>query len=240
MALAQEGADIAANDLKLTPAFESLAEEIRALGRRVVLCPADVSDQAAVEDAVARAAETLGHVDLLVTSAVYSDREAFHTAKMEGFRRTIDVSMWGAFYALRAVTNQMLRQGQGGAVVVVSSPHAVTPYPTCMAYNMAKAALDMMARTAAIELIKDRIRVNVIYPGWTNTPGERKFFSEQNLQQGAAALPAGRMAQPEEIARGILFLLDPASEYIIGTTMWLDGGSHLPWWSRRGTGDSGL
>jgi glucose 1-dehydrogenase len=237
LALAQDGADVAVNDLKITPAFESLAEEIRALGRRVVLCPADVSDQAAVEAAVAHAVANLGRLDLLVTAAVYSDREPFNTANMVGFRRTVDVSMWGAFHALRAAANQMVQQGQGGGVVIVSSPHAVTPYPTCMAYNMAKAALDMMARTAALELIKDRIRVNVIYPGWTDTPGERKFFSEDTLHKAATSLPVGRLARPEEIARGIVFLLDPASEYITGSTLWVDGGSHLPWWSRRGTGD---
>ncbi len=237
LALAQEGADVALNDLKLSPALESLAEEIRSLGRRALLCPADVSEQAAVEAAVARTTTDLGRLDLLVTSAVYSDRELFHSANMAGFRRTIEVSMWGAFYALRAATNQMLRQGEGGGVVIVSSPHAVTPYPSCMAYNMAKAALDMMARTAALELIKQRIRVNLIYPGWTDTPGERKFFSEQTLQQAGNTLPLGRLARPDEIARGIVFLLDPASEYITGSTLWVDGGSHLPWWSRRGTGE---
>jgi glucose 1-dehydrogenase len=237
LALAQEGADVALNDLKVTPAFEAVAQEIRALGRRALLCPADVSDQAAVEAAVARTAADLGRLDLLVTSAVYSDRELFHTANMAGFRRTIDVSMWGAFHALRAATNQMLGQGHGGAVVIVSSPHAVTPYPSCMAYNMAKAALDMMARTAALELVKDHIRVNLIYPGWTDTPGERKFFSEDTLQKAGNLLPIGRLARPEEIARAIVFLLDPASEYILGSTLWVDGGSHLPWWSRRGTGE---
>jgi glucose 1-dehydrogenase len=237
LALAREGADVALNDLKATAAFDSLVEEVRSLGRRALPCLADVSDQAAVEALVARTAADLGRLDMLVTSAVYSDRELFHSASMAGFRRTIEVSMWGAFYALRASTNQMLRQGDGGSIVVVSSPHAITPYPSCMAYNMAKAALDMMARTAALELAKQGIRVNLVYPGWTDTPGERKFFSEQALQQGGGTLPLGRLARPDEIARGIVFLLDPDSEYVTGSTLWVDGGSHLPWWSRRGTGD---
>jgi glucose 1-dehydrogenase len=106
-----------------------------------------------------------------------------------------------------------------------------------MAYNMAKAAEDQMARTAALELVRHRIRVNIVYPGWTDTPGERKFFTEEVLKAAAAALPPGRLARPEEIARGILFLLDPASEYINGTTLVIDGGASLPWWSKRGTGE---
>ena len=105
-----------------------------------------------------------------------------------------------------------------------------------MAYNMAKAAIDQMARTAAVELFRHRIRVNIVHPGWTDTPGERKFFSEDVLQHAAAELPLGRLAQPEEIARGVVFLVDPASGYITGSTLSIDGGSQLPWWSKRGTG----
>ncbi len=137
---------------------------------------------------VERVAAELGRLDVLVTAAAYSDREFFHKADMAGFRKTIDVTLWGAFYCLRAAVNQMLRQGGGGAVVVVSSPHAQVAIPSCMAYNMAKAALDQMARTAAVELFKHRIRVNILYPGWTDTPGERKYFTEEILDR------AGRIA----------------------------------------------
>jgi glucose 1-dehydrogenase len=237
LALAQAGADVAINYLTYPEAAEQLAEQIRSLGRRALLCRVDVADQPAVEAMVARLVAELGRLDILVTSAVYSDRELFHQADMAGFRRTIDVSMWGAFHALRAAANQMLRQGQGGAVVVVGSPHAHVALPSCMAYNMAKAAVDQMARTAAIELVRHKIRVNLVHPGWTDTPGERKFFSEEVLQRAGAALPSGRLARPEEIARGILFLVDPESEYIVGSTLTIDGGSQLPWWSRRGTGE---
>ena len=197
----------------------------------------DLVDQAAVENMVSDAVNKLGKIDTLVSSAVFSDREMFHVADMKGFHKTIDVTMWGAFHALRACTNQMLKKGNGGNVVIVSSPHAVVPYPSCMAYNMAKAGLDMMAKTAAIELIKHNIRVNIVYPGWTDTPGERKFFAEDTLQKAGSFLPMGRLAQPEEIARGIVFLSDPDSAYITGSLLTIDGGGMLPWWSKRGTGD---
>jgi glucose 1-dehydrogenase len=237
LALAQEGADVAINYLTFPEAATELAGEVRALGRKALLLPVDVSDQSAVEAMVARAVTELGRLDVLVTNAVYSDRELFHKADMAGFRRTIDVSMWGAFYCLRAVANQLIRQQQGGNVVVVSSGQAQKAIPSCMAYNMAKAALDQMARTAALELISHRIRVNILYPGWTDTPGERKFFTEDVLSRAGAALPLGRLARPEEIARGVIFLVDPASEYVTGSTLVIDGGVSLPWWSKRGTGE---
>ena len=94
-----------------------------------------------------------------------------------------------------------------------------------------------MARTAALELAPHRIRVNIVYPGWTDTPGERKYFTEDVLQRAGTLLPWGRLAEPEEVARGIVFLLEPASDYITGATLSIDGGAHLPWWSKRGTGE---
>jgi glucose 1-dehydrogenase len=237
LALAQEGADVALDYFTYGEAAEQLAGQIRDLGRRALLFPVDVSNQDAVEAMVDQLARELGRLDILVSSAVYSDRELFHIAKMEGFRRTIDVTMWGAFHVLRASARLMIRQGQGGNAVLVSSAQAHVAHPSCMAYNMAKAAVDQMARTAALELAPHRIRVNILYPGWTDTPGERKFFTEDVMRQASTALPCGRMARPEEIARGVLFLVDPASEYITGSTLAIDGGSQLPWWSRRGTGD---
>ena len=168
---------------------------------------------------------------------MFSEREPFTTANMNGFRKTIDVSMWGAFYCLRAATNRMLAQGEGGAAVIVSSPHGQIAFPNCMAYNMAKAALDMMMKTAATELLPHRIRVNAVYPGWTDTPGERKFLSDDGIRKAAADLPLGRLASPEEVADAVLFLAGPQSRYATGTILHLDGGIFLPWWSKRGTGE---
>jgi glucose 1-dehydrogenase len=93
-----------------------------------------------------------------------------------------------------------------------------------------------MARTAALELASHKIRVNILYPGWTDTPGERKYFTDDAMHSASSLFPAGRLARPDEIARGVLFLVDPESEYITGSTLRIDGGSHLPWWSKRGQG----
>lgn len=237
LALAEAGADVAINYLTYPEWAEHAAVRVRALGRRALLFPVDVADQSAVEDMVAQAAKELGGLDIFVANAFYNDEAHFHLADMEGFRRTIDVTMWGAFYGVRAAAQQMIRQGRGGNLIVVSSPHAHEAMPTSMAYNMAKAAVDQMARTAAVELLQHRIRVNIIHPGWTETPGERKYFSEEVLEKTAKTLPWGRLARPEEIARGILFLVDPASEYVTGSTLTIDGGIQLPWWSKRGAGE---
>ena len=196
IALAEAGADVALNDLTPSPRLDALMQRLESLGRRASPFLADISDQAAVQAMVDRTAERFGRLDILVSTAVYSDREPFTTADMPGFRKTMDVSLWGSFYALRASANQMIKQGQGGAIVIVSSPHAHVAFPNCMAYNMAKAAQDQMARTACIELFPHKIRVNLVHPGWTDTPGERKYFSEEDLKRVGPSLPAGRLAQP--------------------------------------------
>jgi glucose 1-dehydrogenase len=180
-------------------------------------------------------------LDIAVSNAAYSDREPFHEADMAGFRRTIDVTMWGAFYLLRYATRQMLAQPPKenqarGSIVVVSSPHAYVAVPRSMAYNMAKAAIDHMARTAAIELAEHRIRVNVLTPGWIDTPGERKFASDETISGAGAKLPWKRLGTPEEIGRGVVFLCDPQSDYITGSSLLIDGGITLPWWANRGSG----
>ncbi|HKB37160.1 MAG TPA: SDR family oxidoreductase [Gemmataceae bacterium] len=234
--LAEAGADVALNYLTMPEGAETAAAEIQKFGRKALLYRVDISDQPAVEQMVSDAVAKLGRMDVFVSSAVFSERESFLTADMAGFRKTIDVSMWGAYYGLRATCNQMAKQGQGGSVVIVSSPHAEIAFPNCMAYNMAKAALDQMMRTAAVELLSHKIRVNCVYPGWTDTPGERKFFSEETLKKAATGLPWGRLATSDEIARAVLFLAEPGSDYITGTVLHIDGGLFLPWWSKRGSG----
>lgn len=239
VALAQAGAAVAVNDVSAEGA-QVVAAEIKAAGLRAIATPGDVADLAAVESWIEAAVEEFGRLDIAVSNAAYSDREPFHEANLDGFRRTIDVTMWGAFNVLRAATRQMLAQPQSlptqrGSIVIVGSPHAVQPIPNAMAYNMAKAAIDQMARTAAIELVQQRIRVNILHPGWTDTPGERKFASDGELAQTGRMLPWGRLARAEEIARGVVFLCDPASEYVTGSTLLIDGGLSLPWWATGGS-----
>jgi glucose 1-dehydrogenase len=233
-ALAAAGARVAVNDLDPRSAAEAVAG-IGAAGGRALSLPGDVSSLETVEGLVAATVREFGRIDVAVANAYYSAREPFWEADMERFRRTIDVTMWGAFHTLRAAARQMIAQGHGGSVVVIGSPHAVVAVPLAMAYNMAKAAVDHMARTAAIELVGHRVRVNVIHPGWIDTPGEREHASEEEIRQAGAKLPWKRLGRPEEVARGVVFLCDPASDYVTGSTLSIDGGITLPWWSHRGS-----
>jgi len=235
--LARQGANVAINFRSHRDKAEAVKAEIEKLGRKALLLQADVSEQKAVEEMVAETVRTFGSLNHFVSNAVYSDRQLMVEADMAGFRRTIDVSMWGAFYGLRASAQQMVRQGKGGSIAIVSSPHAVIAIPTSMAYNMAKAAIDHMARTAAIELVSHKIRVNIVHPGWIDTPGERKFFSEEQLEVGGQRLPWGRLGTPEEIGRGIAFILSDDCDYMTGSTFSMEGGVSLPWWSNRGSGE---
>jgi glucose 1-dehydrogenase len=214
---------------------EEVAKLVREAGGRAIAVQADVADQEAVEQMVKRTVAEFGHLDIAVSNAAYSDRELFFQADMKGFRRTVDVTMWGAFYLMRAAAQQMIKQGSGGAICIVSSPHAFIPAPRAMAYNMSKAAIEHMARTAAIEVAEHRIRINCIQPGWTDTPGELKFASRETLDTAGAKIPLGRLGTPEEMADGILFLCNPKNTYITGAALLVDGGISLPWWANRGS-----
>jgi glucose 1-dehydrogenase len=232
--LAQAGADVAINYRSHPEEAKAVAEEVRRAGRKALLLEADVSDVAAVERMVEHTAAEFGRLDIAVSNAAYSDREPFYSADLDGFRRTVDVTLWGAFHLLRCATRRMIDQGRGGSIVMVSSPHAYIPVPLSMAYNLSKAAVDQMGRTAAIELVDFRIRVNTIHPGWIDTPGERKFASEEQIAKAGVKLPWKRLGRPDEIARGVVFLCDPASDYITGTELLIDGGNTLPWWASGG------
>lgn len=235
--MGRAGANVAINYYSHADEAEAVAEEIRGFGGKAITLQGDVSNQQRVEEMVAETASAFGSVDLFVSNAVYSDRQLMLEADLDGFRRTIDVGMWGAFYGMRAAAIQMVKQGHGGSIVIISSPHAVIPIPTAMAYNMAKAAIDHMARTAAIELAPHRIRVNIVHPGWIDTPGERKFFTEEQLAAGGAKLPWKRLGRPDEIGKSVTFILSDDAEYMTGGTVTVDGGVSLPWWSSRSDGN---
>lgn len=236
LALAQAGADIVVNFFGDADEAEETANQVRALGQRVMVHQADVSRLDQVEEMVARVVNEWGGIDGLISNAAFSDREPMLEADMDGFRRTIDVCMWGAMHSLLAVSRQLVQQGTGGSIIIMSSPHADIPFPGTMAYNMAKAAIDQMARTAAMELVRHRIRINLIHPGWIDTPGERKFFTEDQLQAGGAALPWQRLGTSEEIGRLAAFMMSEDCDYMTGSTVLMDGGITLPWWSKRSEG----
>src|SRR5262245_38580379 len=239
LAFGRAGATVAVNYRSHRDQADQVVAEIRAAGAQATALQADVADQSAVERLIDQTVAEFGRLDIAVSNAAYSDRELFYKADMAGFRRTVDVTMWGAFYLMRAASQQMIRQGGGGAICIVSSPHAFIPAPRAMAYNMSKAAIEHMARTAAIEVAEFNIRINLIQPGWTDTPGELKFATRETLDSAGAKIPLGRLGTAEEMADGILFLCDPQNTYITGASLLIDGGISLPWWANRGSAAPG-
>src|ERR1700722_17168364 len=118
--LAKQGANVGINFRSHPEEAEEVAKEVRAAGAKAVLLQGDVADLKAVEGMGAKTASDLGSVDFFVSNAAYSDRQLMLEADMTGFRRTIDVTMWGAFHGVRASAQQMVKQGRGGSIVVVS------------------------------------------------------------------------------------------------------------------------
>ena len=234
IAMGRAGASVVVNYRSHEDEAQQVVDVIRESGAEAIKVQADVAEQSAVEQLVESAVAEFGRLDIAVSNAAYSERELYYEADMEGFRRTVDVTMWGAFYLMRAASQQMIKQGEGGQITLVSSPHAFIPAPRAMAYNMSKAAIDHMARTASIELAPHRIRVNIVHPGWIDTPNEHRKFSEESLVAGAHAIPWKRLGRPEEIAGIVQFLVGDNVSYMSGACIRADGAMqpalalHLP------------
>lgn len=229
ISLAEAGAEVTINYRSHPEQAAEVVAACQAHGVKAHAIAADMGVATEVERLVDDANEAMGGLDIVVSNAAFSDRHTMLASDLDEFRKTIDVSMWGAFYLVRRGAQIMVDAAAGGNIVVISSPHAHIPMPGAMAYNMAKAANDQMAKTAAVELASHRVRVNLIHPGWIDTPGERKFFSEETLATQAAKLPWNRLGRPDEVGRGVVFLCDPGSEYMTGSTLTIDGGIQLPW-----------
>ena len=104
-------------------------------------------------------------------------------------------------------------------------------------YITTKSAVIMMAEQLALDLAKYKIRVNALCPGWIDTPGERKFFTEEQIEAGGKQLPFGRLGQPNEVAKAIAYVLSDDAAYMTGSTLSIDGGVSQPWWSNRTGGE---
>ena len=227
LALAESGADVAVNDIAHFEALESLAAEIEALGRRSLVCPGDVADGAQVAGIVEQAAAHFGRLDIAVANAARSIRKPFIELTWEEAWETFSVTLFGVWHTCQAAARQMVRQGQGGKIIIVGSVQAAVPVAGATAYGTSKAGVTHLAEILAVELAPHRINVNVIHPGWTDTPGEREHYSEEELRQAGLALPWQRLAQPDEIGRVIRFLASDEAEYITGAALRVDGGFTL-------------
>lgn len=229
LCLAEEGADIAVNDLAPPEGDDSpdaleTARLVQGLGRRASVHYGDVADATQVEAVVAAAVAALGRVDIVVANAAFSIRELVVDTRWEHAERTLGVTQFGVFHTCRAAARQMLRQGGGGKIVIIGSIMAELAFPTNSVYNMAKAAVNQLGRTLASELAPHHINVNVVNPGYIDTPGERRFATEAEIARAGRAIPWGRMGTPHDIGRAVVFLSSDDADYITGSALRVDGG----------------
>ena len=225
--LAKAGADVCVNDRTAGPNATEVVGAIRGLGRRSLAVQADVSERTAVERLVAECTSALGPVDILVANAVTSVRQALLETRESDLRRALEVAILGTFHVFQVVARQMVERGAKGAFIYISSPHAHLPLKGAIDYNTAKAGAHHLALSAANELIWHGIRVNIIEPGWTDTPGERTWYTDETLYHEGAKLPLGRLASPEDIGRAAVFLASDAAAYVAGTVLRVDGGAFI-------------
>ena len=226
--LARRGADIAVNYRRHREEAEAVAEAVRSLGRRAIVLQGDVSDRQRDEELVRSTVSELGSLDILVANAAASIRKPFIDLTEEDLHFTIDICLWGVIHCCQFAARQMVAQGRGGNIVVVSSVHAVLPIKHSLPYNTAKAGINHMARTMASELVGDGIRVNILEPGWIDTPGERTFSSEDEIKEAGERLPMSRLGTIDEIGKGVAFLVSDDASYVTGSTLRVDGGFVLP------------
>ena len=226
--MAREGADVVVNYRSHPGEAADVVAEIRGLGRQAIAFGADVGDRAAVDAMVAATVAEFGRLDILVNNAAFSIRKPFLEYSVEEFASVLQVAMWSVFHCSQAAARHMVARGGGGKIVVISSVHAFIPFRNSLPYNTAKAGINHMAFSIAGELAPHQINVNVIEPGWTDTPGERRYYTEEELRAGGAKLPWGRLGRPEEIGKAAVFLCSDDADYITGACLRVDGGVWLP------------
>ncbi len=227
MELARAGADVAINDRDRGPSLEAVAAEIRALGRQVALVEGDVFARPSCDRVVARTLEALGRIDILISNPAFGPRTPFLDYDPALFERVLIATLFGGFHMSQFVARHMVARGGGGKIVFISSIHARVPYAHSAPYNAAKAGLNQMAYTIAAELLRYHINVNVIEPGWIDTPGEQEEFGALALAQAAPRLPWGRLGTSEDIGKAAAFLASDDADYITGTSLVVDGGFWL-------------
>ena len=220
--LAEHGANVVVNDLD-EDAAEAVVGKIRARGGDGVAAQADVSDEAAVKAMFDAAAEEFGTVDILVNNAGIGQGDRFLN-KPDGsdFRLNLDVHLFGAINCTRAALDGMVDQGYG-KVVNLTSIHTKNGVGMSPQYDVAKFGLLGLTKSLALELGRDGVRVNAVAPGWVNTR-MTEGFDRETREQITDQNPLERFAEPEDIAQAIAFLCAPASDYVNGHELRVDGG----------------
>ncbi len=221
--LAEEGADVVVCYGRDASGAGLAAQTVQAAGRRVWLRSFDLGKAESVFAAMASLKDDPGRLDILVLCAGQNIITPFEECSPEEWDRIIAVNLNGPFYLLRAALPLL---NDGGAVVTVASVAAHTGAPHHAHYAAAKAGLVNLTKSCA-RALAPRLRVNCVAPGITLTPMGKDTAASLPADYARTKLLAGRFAEPEEIARCIVFLASPAASFITGATLDANGGREL-------------
>ena len=224
LALAHAGADIALGLRDVNTGCE-LAQEIEAIGRRVLPLQMDMTQLGQISRAVNDAAAHFGRLDILVNNAGLSPENLAENVYEEDFDLTLQVNLKGTFFASQAAGRVMIRQKRG-CIINMSSQAGFVALPTESVYCMTKAGIAHLTKCLAVEWGKYNIRVNAVAPTFIRTPGTEPALSDpafrSNTIERIAALH--RIGEPMEVAGAVVFLASPAASLITGQTLLIDGG----------------
>jgi NAD(P)-dependent dehydrogenase (short-subunit alcohol dehydrogenase family) len=226
---AEAGATVVVNDVVAERA-ETVAGEIAAAGLRAEPVPADISHVSEVERLIERSARAHGRLDVLISSAGFSERRPLLEIDERYWDAMLGVNLKGPFFCLRAAAAHMPSDG-GGRIILLTSIGAHAAQMHLAAYCAAKAGLVALTRSAALELAPRGITVNAVGPGAVEGPWNRQFFEDDEYRKRwLATAPLRRLATNDDVTAAVLFLASDEAGYVTGQTLYIDGGklSYVP------------
>jgi glucose 1-dehydrogenase len=219
--LAKQGASVLLNDLEEALAGEA-AKTIQEEKGICIPFPGDASDVNFIQSMVDHAVQQFGKLDIAIANAGITLFGDFLEYEPGDFNQVMKVNLGGSFFLAQAASRQMIQQGTGGRILMMSSVTGHQAHKNLAAYGMSKAALEMLAKTLVVELSPFRITVNAIAPGATIT--ERTAHDPDYDKTWSRITPMGRPASTKDIANAALFLVSPQSGHITGQSLVIDGG----------------
>ncbi len=234
VALAQAGARVGVNYVQSRESAEEIAEHIHKAGGHAVALEADVSKEDDVRAMFRELIGAFGRLDILIANAGLQRDAPVADMTLEEWRTVIDVNLTGQFLCAREAIKQFLVQQPHssskarGKIICMSSVHEVIPWAGHVNYAASKGGVMLMMKSLAQEVAERRIRVNGIAPGAIKTDINKSVWSDQEQEQDLLKLiPYGRIGEPEDIAKAAVWLASDESDYITGTTLFVDGGMTL-------------
>jgi glucose 1-dehydrogenase len=219
--LCKHGASVVLNDVDAELAAAAAAK-IVGEGGRCIAFPGDTADVDFNRNMVAHAVSQFGHLDVVIANAGITLFGDFLEYPPDSFYRVMNVNLGGSFFLSQAAAKQMIEQGSGGSILLMSSVTGHQAHKKLAAYSMTKAALEMLAKNLVIELSQYGINVNAIAPGATLT--ERTLGDPDYEQVWSKLTPMGKPATTTDIANAALFLVSDSARHITGQSLVVDGG----------------